>query len=222
VIGINPRFEDQKLAKINPGLPDGCSLRKGDIRSTSFPDNSIGAIFSVGVFEHLLNLELCLAEMHRVLMPGGCVYAEFGPIWSSSLGHHVHAAGEGEESKHSDPTKNPIPDYGHLLMSRSELDDYLKGKVPDALRREIIDWVYDKPNINRLFLEDYLRLMRNSDFELVHIGFDREYISEDLLGRLKNKNPGYRIFDVRNLQVLLRKRTGQQGESIRQGRTVTG
>lgn len=206
VIGINPEFDEGKLVEINSHLPDGCILQKGDIRSTGLPDEAVGAIFSVSVFEHLLDFDLCLSEMNRLLIPGGYVYAEFGPIWSSSLGHHVHANVQGEEARHWDPTKNPVPNFGHLLMDSSGMGHYLKGRVSDLLSAEIVSWIYKKPYINRLFFDDYIRLIKGSDFEVINMEFDREHVASNKLAQLKVKYPSYNTFDVRNIQIVLRKR----------------
>ena len=205
VIGINPEFEDDKLININSHLPNGCILKNGDLRTTGLPDESIGAIFSVSVFEHLLNFDCCLSEMFRLLVPGGYVYAEFGPIWSSSLGHHVCASAQGEEARHWDPTKNPVPNYGHLLMDRSAMITYLKKRISDSLTSEIVSWIYDKPYINRLFLEEYIQLIENSDFDVIKMEFDREHIPKDMIKKLQCTFPNYKCFDVRNIQLVLRK-----------------
>lgn len=205
VIGINPEFEEEKLIDINSRLPSGCILKKGDLRSTKLPDEAIGAIFSVSVFEHLLDFDHCLSEMYRLLVPGGYVYAEFGPIWSSSLGHHVFANTQDEEARHWDPTKNPVPNYGHLLMDRSTMVNYLKERVSDSLASEIVNWIYDTSYINRLFFEDYIRLIENSNFEVIKMEFDREYIPKDMINKLQSTFPNYKSFDVRNIQLVLRK-----------------
>lgn len=205
VIGINPEFDECSLKEINTKLPHGCLLKKSDIRSTGLSDETVGAIFSVSVFEHLINFDLCLSEMHRLLVPGGYVYAEFGPIWSSSLGHHVYAKVDGEEARHWDPTKNPVPDHGHLLMDREAMAHYLEGRVSHPLAAEIVKWIYEKSDINRLFFEDYLRLIKNSRFELVHFDFDREFVPSDKLGQLLSKYPNYKTFDIRNVKIVIRK-----------------
>jgi SAM-dependent methyltransferase len=205
VIGINPEFEESRLPEINLSLPDGCTLRKEDIISTGLADESISAIFSVSVFEHLVDFHLCLSEMYRMLTPGGYVYAEFGPIWSSSLGHHVHATIKGEEARHWDPIRNPVPNYGHLLMQRDEMLKYLREHVSDLLANECVNWIYDYPHINRLFLDDYLRFIDNSKFEVVLMEFDREHVPAEKLIQLRETYPQYRTFDVRNIMLVLRK-----------------
>ena len=203
--GINPAFSDTDLARINPGLPSGCSLRRADIRDTGLTDASQNALFCVSVFEHLQDFGRCLAEMHRILVPGGIVYAEFGPIWSSGLGHHVCASADGQQARHWDPRLNPLADFSHLLLSREEMQTAIACRVPPRLGDGILGWVYDSDDINRLFFEDYVRLVEQSPFEMVEISTDREHIDADILAALRKRHPGYQVFDVRNIELVLRK-----------------
>lgn len=206
VLGINPAFAEADLERINPMLPSGCELRCADMRESGLADASFGALFSVSVFEHLQDFSRCLDEMHRILIPGGVVYAEFGPIWSSSLGHHVFADVDGESARHWDPLRNPLENYSHLLKDEVELRDFLKGKSSDGLAEAIVSWVYRSKDINRLFFDDYIRLIEASPFEVVSMETDREYISAEILLKLQSRYPGYKTFDVRNVEVVLRKR----------------
>lgn len=47
------------------------NLTLADARALPFADNSYGSIFSISTFEHILNTQKLLKEMHRVLRPGG-------------------------------------------------------------------------------------------------------------------------------------------------------
>lgn len=53
--------------------PDGrrCHLSVGDIEKLSFKHAYFDAVVSMGVLEYLLSYDQALAEMHRVLRPGG-------------------------------------------------------------------------------------------------------------------------------------------------------
>ena len=86
---------------------------QGDARWLPFRDGSIASILSITAFEHVHNIDVALREMHRVLEPGGTVYADFGPIWSCSIGHHVFAIVDGVEARHWKPGKNPVPHFAH-------------------------------------------------------------------------------------------------------------
>jgi hypothetical protein len=207
VIGINPVFTDDDLNKFNPLMPQGCSLARGDMRNTGIPSDSVGAVFSVAVFEHLLDFDKCLLEMHRILVSGGMVYAHFGPIWSSSLGHHVYANVGEQKARHWDPSLNPLDDHSHLLLSRQEMGLSIADRVPARLGEEILKWVYESNDINRLFYDDYVRMFEQSPFEIVHLSPEREHLPEKTKSALnQHHGPTHHTFDVRNAEVLLRKR----------------
>ncbi len=205
VVGINSAFDHSPPTAVGGQLPDLCELTTGDARKLQFADESFSAVFSVSVFEHLLDFDRCLAEMYRVLKPGGYVFAEFGPIWSCSIGHHVYAFGDGLEARHHKPETNPIPNYAHLLQTRTELHSSLEASVPPNLLKAILDWTYESPNINRMFFEDYVRSFADSQFELLFLETDDEHLDRTMLTALTNRYPGCQRFDVRNACVLLRK-----------------
>ncbi|MEP3855630.1 MAG: class I SAM-dependent methyltransferase [Porticoccus sp.] len=205
VVGANPAFTEEDLARFNPTLPAGCLLQRADMRNTGLPDESFGVLFSVSVFEHLLEFERCLSEMFRILVPGGVVYAEFGPVWSSGLGHHVFANVNEERARHWDPRLNPLKNHSHLLLSHDEMSQYLEGKVSKQLSEQILDWIYEREDINRLFYEDYLRIIEQSPFEVAYRSVDRQYIPEETLAVLRVRHPNYHDFAVRNVELVLRK-----------------
>jgi SAM-dependent methyltransferase len=155
VVGVNPCLvRDVKTS--------GYSLLKADARTLPFADNSFDFIVSISVFEHVQNLDVALAEMYRVLRPGGYVFTEFGPIWSAVWGHHLWFY-------HGDTVRDwrntPLPPYAHLLMSESELRSWCEEKYKDAsLVGKICDFVYRSDEQNRLFYSDYDRLIEESSF----------------------------------------------------------
>ncbi len=54
-----------------------------------FADDSFDAVFSTNVFEHVMRPETMLAEIRRVLRPGGAFVSTFGPLFYSPLGYHL-------------------------------------------------------------------------------------------------------------------------------------
>lgn len=208
VVGINPGLENDLTDESDfscEHLPDNCQLLNDDASKLSFDDETFTHIFSVSVFEHLNNFKDCLSEMHRVLIPGGIVYADFGPIWSSSIGHHVYAKCGDEEARHWNPLKNPIYNYSHLLTNKDEMRADLQGTVSDSLLEEILKWVYELPYINRMFYEDYMRIIEASKFEIVYLKKDQEKIDSDINSKLQLKYPGFNNFDIRNVELVLKK-----------------
>jgi len=53
------------------GFPGGLSAAAGDVRDLPFADNQFDAIYSMGTIEHFAETERAVAEMARVLKPGG-------------------------------------------------------------------------------------------------------------------------------------------------------
>lgn len=53
------------------GFPRGLSATAGDVRDLPFADNQFDAIYSMGTIEHFAETERAVAEMARVLKPGG-------------------------------------------------------------------------------------------------------------------------------------------------------
>lgn len=80
-----------------------------------FPDASFDVVSSDAVFEHLKNLPEVLAEFHRILRPGGVLYATFGPLWYGWGGDHV----SGYEAV--------ISGYNHLILKGEMYQRYLNG-----------------------------------------------------------------------------------------------
>jgi len=57
----------------------------GDAASISAPDTTYDAVFDFGIIHHVPDWRRALAEVHRVLKPGGCFYAE--EVLSTFIGH---------------------------------------------------------------------------------------------------------------------------------------
>jgi SAM-dependent methyltransferase len=60
-----------------------------DVSNLPFPDNIFDLITSVAAFEHFLDVPAVLAEVYRVVKPGGLVYACIHPFTCPSGGHNV-------------------------------------------------------------------------------------------------------------------------------------
>jgi SAM-dependent methyltransferase len=204
VVGINPLLE----LKHNEDFPqpyDRNYLLRSDSRWIPLKDESISSIFSVATFEHIYNLDVAMAEMYRVLRPGGILYSDFGPIWSCSVGHHVYAKVGEEEARHWIPGKNPVPHFGHLLYSPEELHERLNSKGSPALIKAIIDWIYKGHGINRLFYEDYLQTFEQSEFQIMKLNRVMEHVEASMEKLLRDIHNPHQEFGCRMIEVVLRK-----------------
>lgn len=72
------RFHSTDLAGMPENYPTGCRFHRGDIEKDRlpWPDASMSAITCMHLVEHLNDLTLLLAEVSRLLMPGGRAYFE--------------------------------------------------------------------------------------------------------------------------------------------------
>jgi SAM-dependent methyltransferase len=204
VIGVNPAV-NRTAATLRIGAANKAALVQADARHLPFGSACMSSVFSVATLEHIFDLEVALAESYRVLAPGGLFYADFGPIWSCSVGHHVYARVGDEEARHWKPGKNPVPNYAHLLLSREAMGTRLSGKVSSALLEAILEWIFDGDGVNRLFFEDYLRVFRASSFELVALTPVLEHVDRHRLEALRSRYPTHDEFRCRMIEVILRK-----------------
>jgi glycosyltransferase involved in cell wall biosynthesis/SAM-dependent methyltransferase len=123
-----------------------------DATDLRFPDDMFDAVFSISVFEHVSHVSRALAEIKRLLKPGGSAFISFEPVWSCSYGHHLHHFGE---------CAGLIPPWGHLIWSPDQMRDHLSQKWPvnpPLSLDEAIDWIYAGKSINRLNIRQFKTL----------------------------------------------------------------
>jgi SAM-dependent methyltransferase len=203
VVGINPSEEFPQNATSESNV----NFFRGDGRNLPFPDNSFDAVFSVATMEHVNGLEPFLSEVARVLRPKGLFYTSFSPIWSSAKGHHVYAVSGSKEARFWKPGKNPIPDYGHLLMSPDEMREYLhSGPCAENLIDPIIRWVYFGDSLNRCRFEEYIDAFNKSPLIIQYMmGLGYNFPDRETLRKLKAKYGSKCNFNCSSISAILRK-----------------
>lgn len=204
IVGINLKVK-------NLNLGNNAFITKGDIRKTEFDDNCFDFIISLATFEHIFDLDVAFNEMHRILKPGGFLYSKFGPIWSSSIGHHLWLPYNNEVYNFQNTA---LPPFCHLYMTRDELKTMLSPKYESELCNLITEYVFDCQDQNRLFYEDYKNITQQSMFNTVFFyGVKNFPLSApnnrinylQLLSVLYDKYPGYREFCFPWIFLLLHK-----------------
>lgn len=135
-----------------------------DAASLPVGNDAFDAAYSVCAFEHFADVEAVLREVHRVLKPGGRLFTQFAPIWSSPIGHHVWI----REHDQTRLTFNDlaVPSWGHLLLEEHELVRFLEITRGPDLARRIADYLWRANYINRRCEADFRRAVADSGFEV--------------------------------------------------------
>lgn len=152
---------------------------------SDFPDASFDIVSSDAVFEHLKNLPEVLAEFHRILKPGGVLYATFGPLWYGYGGDHV--------SGYDAVTSG----FNHLLLEGDEYQRYLDGMGAHAhSEHDGRTWI-EHDLFSKLKPREYLKCLED-------VGFKRLFVSAivDPLGVACLKNPQFDKSRLPNLDLL--------------------
>lgn len=208
VVGLNPGYPPRQLT-------ERTRLEAVDARATGFADESYDAIVSSSAFEHVHGLDEVLAEAHRVLRPGGSLFSHFGPIWSTSYGHHLWVqADSGRVLTYHDVI---LPSWCHLLRTGDEVRALLERDHDAALAAQMSEFVFDSPEQNQLFFDDYERIVADSPLDVVFLkGYDApslaarylDAVEPELLEELHARHPGRRGFLYDGITLLLRKPPG--------------
>ena len=69
--------------------PDVLDIRQMSVDNMSFPDGVFDIVISNNAFEHIANVPQAVAEIHRVLKPGGITYIRIHLFTSLSGGHNI-------------------------------------------------------------------------------------------------------------------------------------
>ena len=84
-------------------------------------DESVDAVFSDNVFEHIADVPAVMAETRRVLKPGGIAFIIIHPFAAFSGGHHLGTISHQREQS----TVSEIPPWDHLRTNRFSSGIYL-------------------------------------------------------------------------------------------------
>lgn len=163
-------------------------IRIEDAARLSFADNSVDLVYTFDAFEHFTDPAAVLNEVHRILKPGGVLYASFGPLWNSAFGPHQWG-------------RIDVPYLHHLFRSEA-LDAYADA----TNRRRLTPWVNRLPlsHFRSLFAVRDRRFRRITYAEKMNVSFTRLILEYPSCFRAKVND-----FDelcVRSIEVTLMKR----------------
>ena len=121
---------------------------------------SVDVVISLSTFEHFLDVAAVLREIHRVLRPGGRLFANFQPVWTSSAGHHLHQL---------QSIAGLIPPWAHLLWTPDTMRRALTRRWPSDAPMSMenaVRWVYESHEINRLDVVSLRQMFEAAPFTI--------------------------------------------------------
>lgn len=92
----------------------GARIVQSNAETIALRDRSIDLVYSFASVEHFSRPDRVLAEVARVLRPGGYAYLSFGPLYNSPYGRHAYR-------------QIPVP-FCHLLFAEQTLHAYAESK----------------------------------------------------------------------------------------------
>lgn len=178
---------------------------QGRVEATPLPDNSVDHVFSCNAFQHIQDVRRGLSELLRVLRAGGCLYANFGPVWSGPDGSHIEALVV-EDRRYDFWEQALLPAWSHLVFDEEELTALLSPVYERTLATAISRYVFHSTWINRLFYDDLKRIIGESAFEIVFMGgcklLDYDCLPPDI------ENPLMERLHPERLEAEIKKRHG--------------
>lgn len=179
---------DLKADRFSPEARSaGVEFHGGDAQNSDLPSNQFDVVFSFDAFEHFLDPPAVLREVHRILNPGGVLYASFGPLYFSPQGAHQWASVD-------------VP-YCHLLFREDDLNASAASRGKGRIVR----------NVNRWHLSQFRQMLNDAgrQFQVVDCF---EKFNTAFVDLIQAHAPIFRArtndFDdliVRSIEMLLRK-----------------
>jgi SAM-dependent methyltransferase len=163
---------------IDEVLGSSIHAQKVDARELAqhYAPDSFDLVFAQAFVEHVQDIEIVLSQICSVLAKGGMVFMHGNPIWSSSVGHHVFLQAPSSRWYRFNDSPKVIPDWSHLMLSRSEFEDMLNSKdIPEQDIAPVSEFIYNSPLINRYPLSKLKELFSSSSLSLKKIIENRTY-----------------------------------------------
>jgi SAM-dependent methyltransferase len=133
-------------AGVTPGVVD---FVEDDITRSNLEPASFDAIVSFEMLEHVQQPAAAFAEMARLLRPGGIVYHDYNPFFSSKGGHSLCTLA--------------FP-WGHVRLDEADFERYLRELRPTELDQALR---FYRESLNRMTLADLRAVVAAAGLELL-------------------------------------------------------
>ena len=91
-------------------------------------------------------------------------------------------------------------------MTRGQMRAFLSERLDAEQKRIVERWLYRRPNLNRLFFEDYIHFFHRSPLRVERVDFKTGPEPDEKTKRLlERRHPGRGHFHVKGFRVVLRK-----------------
>ena len=160
-------------------------------------------VFSIATFEHILRLGRALEAMAAALTSEGRLFTMFSPVWTSFNGHHIPDVVDKSGQLFGFGTNCPIPPWAHLYWRPDQMYHHLLGIMDPDAAAEITYYVYHSPQINRLFIEDYLGYVQKSPLDGSIVGTFPVEPPPDVQAHLEMLYPGRKNFTNTGMKMVL-------------------
>lgn len=203
-INIDSKFPTKEISnKISAKNLSATELTK------YYNEETFDVVFGVAILEHIDNTSLLLKQIYSVLKKNGLVLLQGGPIWTCSIGHHVWVNCNENIYRFNNQTKNPIPNWYHLLLSPDKMKTFLVDKqniLPEHADK-IVSYIYDGRDLSRIGYADLLEVFDKSQFKILEVlqryGAKPDY---KILNKLNNIfSDKQHNFEINGIQFLLQK-----------------
>lgn len=168
-------------------------------------------IYGLSVIEHITMPDKFLEQVFNCTKSGGFAFFDGNPIWSGPKGHHLWLITHAEKYAFNTSipgSTNPIPDWGHLLMSKPVLYQHLlnldNGPHPD-IANKIVCQIYESNHINRLMHSEIATAYSRSGFDVLDTGLMSTDVPQDVLRVLRMKYGDKNDYGVERVRYVLNK-----------------
>ena len=167
---------------VGPQVAPRVSFVEDDISSSSVESESMDAIVSWEVLEHITKPNDAFKEMARILKKGGIAFHEYNPFFSVDGGHSLCTL--------------DFP-WGHARLSDTDFEKYLDKFRPDE---KAVSLSFFKNNLNRMTLSQLTSCMEENGLRPLSIipwysEDDQASFTNGMLNQCKNIHPTAELVD---------------------------